>query len=107
MMQKWGVEDRVGMARERFKEFVERGNICRGFVAIVNFLLLEEGLVMQAVGLGSTSSTGQMVFNKSTISSSLLAAGDQEPANCTYVLRLDMGGVDIHIINLMAEPADG
>ena len=70
----------------------------------VNFLLLEEVLVMQAVGLGSTSSTGQMV---STISSSLLAAGDQEPANCTYVQRLDMGGVDIHIINLMAEPADG
>ena len=29
------VEDRVGMARERFRELVERGNMCVGFVAIV------------------------------------------------------------------------
>jgi hypothetical protein len=129
----WGVEDRVGMARERFSELVERGNMCGGFVAIVkrmemvdeelkvglwlvdtasnslpdgvsvNYMLLEEGLVMQAVGIGSISSKGQMVSNMSTSSSSLLAAVDQELANCRYVERLDMGGVDIHIINLMGE----
>ena len=44
-----------------------------------------------------------MVSNMSTISSSLLAAVDQEVANFRYVERLDMGGVDIHIINLMGE----
>jgi hypothetical protein len=74
-----GVEDRVGMARERFGELVERGKICGGFVAIVkriefvdeeekvglwlvdaasnslldgvsiNYLLMEEGLVIKAV----------------------------------------------------------
>merc|ERR1719318_717459 len=129
----WGVEDRVGMARERFRELVERGNMCGGFVAIVkrmevvdeevkaglwlvdttsnslpdgvsiNYLLLEEGLVMQPVGMGTISSTGELVSNMSTSSSSLLAAVDQELANCRYVQRLDMGGVDIHIINLMGE----
>ena len=31
----WGVEDRVGMARERFRELVETGNMCLGFVANV------------------------------------------------------------------------
>jgi hypothetical protein len=76
----WGVEDRVGMARERFRELVETGNMCLGFVAnvkrkeivdeevkvglwlvdtasnslpdevSVNYLLMKEGLVMQAVG---------------------------------------------------------
>merc|ERR1719318_1235433 len=129
----WGVEDRVGMARERFRELVEKGNMCGGFVAIIkrmeivdeevkaglwlvdtasnslpdgvsnNYLLLEEGLVMQAVGIGTISSTGELVSNMSTSSSSLLAAVDQELANCRYVQRLDMGGVDIHIINLMGE----
>ena len=44
-----------------------------------------------------------MVSNMSTLSSSLLAAVDQEVANCRYVERLDMGGVDIHIINPMGE----
>ena len=42
MMHKWGVEDRVGMARERFKEFVERGNMCGGFVAIVKRIIVDE-----------------------------------------------------------------
>ena len=70
----------------------------------VNYLLMEEGLVMQAVGMRSISSMGQMVSNMSMSSSSLLAAVDQELANCRYVARLDMGGADndIHIINLMA-----
>ena len=31
----WGVEDRVGMARERFRDLVETGNMCLGFVANV------------------------------------------------------------------------
>ena len=59
--------------------------------------------MMQAVGMGSISSTGQMVSNMSTISSSLLAAVDQGVSNCRYVERLDMGRVDIHMINLMGE----
>ena len=71
----------------------------------VNYLLMEEGLVMQAVGMRSISSMGQMVSNMSMSSSSLLAAVDQELANCRYVARLDMGGADIHIINLMAGEA--
>ena len=58
---------------------------------------------MQAVGMGSISSTGQMVSNMSPMSSSLLATVDQELANCRYVERLEMGGVDIHIINLTGE----
>jgi hypothetical protein len=58
---------------------------------------------MQAVGMGSISGTEQMVSNMSTSSSSLLAAVDQELANCRYMERLDMGGVDIHIINPMGE----
>ena len=41
-----------------------------------------------------------MVFIMSTLHE-LLAAIDQELANCRYVERLDMSGVDIHIINLM------
>ena len=53
--------------------------------------------------MGSISSTGQMVSNMSTISSSLLAAVDQGVSNCRYVERLDMGRVDIHMINLMGE----
>ena len=61
---------------------------------------MEEGLVMQAVDMGSISRTGQMVSNMSTSSSSLLAAIDQELVNCRYV---DMVEVDIHIINLMGE----
>ena len=48
---------------------------------------------------------GQMVSNMSMSSSSLLAAVDQELANCRYVARLDMGGADNHIINLMAGEA--
>jgi hypothetical protein len=71
----------------------------------VNYLLMEEGLVMQAVGMRSISSMGQMVSNMSMSSSSLLAAVDQELANCRYVARLDMGGADNHIINLMAGEA--
>ena len=71
----------------------------------VNYLLMEEGLVMQAVGMRSISSMGQMVSNMSMSSSSLLAAVDQELANRRYVARLDMGGADIHIINLMAGEA--
>jgi hypothetical protein len=39
--------------------------------------------VMQAVGIGSISSRGQMVSNMST-SSSLLAGVDQELAYCRY-----------------------
>ena len=31
----WGVEDRVAMARERFREMVERRKMCDGFVAIM------------------------------------------------------------------------
>jgi hypothetical protein len=71
----------------------------------VNYLLMEEGLVMQAVGMRSISSMGQMVSNMSMSTSSLLAAVDQELANCRYVARLDMGGADNHIINLMAGEA--
>ena len=58
---------------------------------------------MQAVGMRSISSMGQMVSNMSMSTSSLLAAVDQELANCRYMERLDMGGVDIHIINPMGE----
>ena len=98
----------MGMARERFRELLEfmaivkRMDIVDEEVKVglwlvdtasnsfpdgvsVNHLLLEEGLVMQAIGMGSTSSTGQMVSNMSTSSSSLLAAVDQELANCRYV----------------------
>jgi hypothetical protein len=32
-----------------------------------------------------------------------MTAVDQEVANCKYVERLGMGGVDIHIINPMGE----
>ena len=71
----------------------------------VNYLLMEEGLVMQAVGMRSISSMGQMVSNMSMSTSSLLAAVDQELANCRYEVRPDMGGADIHIINLMAGEA--
>ena len=60
---------------------------------------------MQAVGMRSISSMGQMVSNMSMSTSSLLAAVDQELANCRYVARLDMGGADNHIINLMAGEA--
>jgi hypothetical protein len=42
-----------------------------------------------------------MVSNMSTSSSFLLADVDQELANCRYVERLEMGGLDIHIINLI------
>ena len=37
----------------------------------------------------------------STSSSFLLADVDQDLANCRYVERLEMGGLDIHIINLI------
>jgi hypothetical protein len=55
----------------------------------INYLLMDKGC-----------NDGQMVFNMSTLHE-LLAAIDQELANCRYVERLDMSGVDIHIINLM------
>ena len=46
--------------------------------------LMEEGFVMHTEGMGSISSTGKMVSNMATISSSMLAAVDQEVANCRY-----------------------
>ena len=46
---------------------------------------------------------GQMMSSMSTSTSSLVAAVDHEVANCKYMERVDMGGVDIHIINLIGE----
>ena len=52
----WGVEDRVGMARERFRELVERGNMCGGFVAIVKRLEIVDELVKVGFWLVNTAS---------------------------------------------------
>ena len=52
----WGVEDRVGMARERFRELVERGNMCGGFVAIVMRLEIVDELVKVGFWLVNTAS---------------------------------------------------
>jgi len=127
----WGVEDILGVAKNRFLELVEIGNRCGGFVAVVktigkeredrvglwlvdtssnalpdgmavNFVLLEEGLVSQTVGvgIGSLSNTGQLMSSRS---SSLLAAVDEELAACKYVQKLVIGSIVVNVINLVGE----
>ena len=126
------VEARHGKATGRFMELVEKANSWGGFVAIVksidsvdgekaglwlvdtasnslpdgksvNYLLLEEELVTPTTGLGTISCTGQIEETFSSSSSSLLAAVDKELAACRYVQKVDMGGVVVHILNLMGE----
>ena len=46
----------MAMARERFRELVERGNMCGGFVAIVKRLEIVDELVKVGFWLVNTAS---------------------------------------------------
>ena len=52
----WGVVDSVAMARERFRELVERRKMCEGFVAIVKRIEIVDEEVKVGLWLVDTAS---------------------------------------------------